>query len=319
MWRCVSPRRIWSSLAADPRAPAADARDVGRLVGVTRRALRERRLDRRAGQDPGLPVGLEAPGVDVLLDRLFRERELDREGGPVVARPGQPQPAVFRGRGGDLHREATGRERNQRRLAPTSFGHGGDVRLPVLHARHRLEQPHHEVDAAAIVDGEVRRARAKVSWHSALRSSATLSRRRGLRRRREQRLDLGLRRRPSAVGARDADLDRALRVEHRSGLALLVDQPAVVLAPTSTRRSRTPPTPGPRESTATDGRASKKSLSATVMSAPGSPSRTTATDDVVVAALVGVPEHVGVPLRVDRDRRRPVVGVGRGESQLGRP
>src|SRR5688572_24548625 len=91
-------------LAVDLGAPLADARDVGGLVVMARRLVGERWRRRLAGLETRLALGLEAAGVDVLVDGLLRERDHGREGGPVVARPGQPEAALLRGRCIDVHR-----------------------------------------------------------------------------------------------------------------------------------------------------------------------------------------------------------------------
>ena len=269
----------------DPRAPAADARDVRGLVGVARRAIREGWRLRLAGQEPRLRLGLEPPGVDVLLDRLLRERELDREGGPVVARPGQPQPAALGGRRADAHREASGRERNESRLAPSAIGHGGDVGLPVLDARAPRLRAHHQVHASALVDRELRRAHQTAPRVSLLPFAGRADRR-------EQRPDLRLRRGEAPVAAAHPHFDLALGVERRSGLAALVDQPAVVLAPALLPDLVRHPDPilavdrdrRPRleEVAGRDGDDRARSAG-----------DDGAADDVVVAAVVGVPERRG--------------------------
>jgi hypothetical protein len=195
------------------------------------------------------------------------------------------------------------------------------------------------MDAAAVVDGEARSGQRG--------TAAALGRRCGLRIRggigarggcatgigaagiraaclgrglgSEQRLDLRLRGDEAPVATFDADLDRAISVEHRAGLACLVDQPPVVLAPTAIAdlvrhedavlavdRDRSP-----RFEEIGGGHR----LERLQVSAGGDD----ATDHVVVAAVVGIPEDVGRAGRVDRDRRRPVVG-GRGrEPHFSRP
>ena len=219
VWRCVSPRRIWSSLPSTRvRQPRTRATSAGSSSWPGARSGKGGGSG-CAGQEPRLRVGLEAAGVDVLLDRLLRERELDREGRPVVARPGQPQPAVLRpARRSTLHREASGRVRNASRLAPPALGHGGDVGLPVLDARARASSARTtRCTRPPLVDRELRRRERRAS------RVLPLSRLRSSSRRRSRRAsDLRLRRQPSVPSPpRTRTCDRALVVEHRSGLALL--------------------------------------------------------------------------------------------------
>ena len=292
-------------LAVDSSPPTADALDVLGLSLVAGGALREGRWPRGLSLEPGRGRRRPPRRVDVLDHGLFGQRENGREGGEVVARPAEPQAAVRRGRRRGRHRQAADAPRHGGGSAPTVRGHRGDVEPPVLGVgAGALHCPHQKTDPAPVVDGQLRAAERRVRRLRVVQAPAS----------REERPEFGSGG-GDLVAIENADSHRALAVEHRARLTLLVDQKSLVLAPAGLADLVGDPDPV----RAIDGDAGpglEERRRRDRLHRSQAVALEAAEEDVVVAAVVAVPGDPGGALRIESQSRGPVVVRALGYPSL---